>query len=315
MNIQSLPRIHSKAKFLSVMVAIAVLLVISLSLYSPFRSWVTAQIAGQSIEVSPPTQEVTADPGQSITIHAKVTNKTNAALPMSVHIEDFLAKGEEGLVALTTNSQYSITSWTKVSPTHFTLQAGEQKEVTATITVPTGVAGGRYGSFVFATDTEKKGGTASVSQEIASLFLLRISGKVNEVLEISDIQAPAYSEFGPIPVNIKFTNKGNIHVKTYGLVNVTDMFGNKVEDIVVKATNVFPDSNRIVTATLNKKFLFGSYKVTAIMYYGSDQLQTVTATTKFFAFPTRLAVGAVVILFLLLIARKRIGKALKALFK
>lgn len=279
------------------------------------RNFVTAQVAGQGLEVSPPSQEVAIDPGSTTTVKAKLRNPGSKTLPISVHIEDFTAKGDEGQVELTMDSPYSVASWAKVSPAEFELEPGESQEVTATINAPSDAAGGRFGSFVFAVKSKsEEGNTAAVAQQVASLFLVRVSGPVDEKLTIKSISAPAFSEFGPVPFDIAFSNGGNVHTKTYGLVNVTDMFGNKVEDVVVKGTNVFPGADRNIKAELDKKFLFGNYKATALMYYGSAN-ESLTATTTFFVFPVRVAAVILAILLIIFFMRKRLKKAGKALFK
>lgn len=278
------------------------------------KHWVTAQTAGQALEVTPPSQELSADPGKIITVSAKVRNQSTKTLPISVHIEDFTASGDEGQVQLSTGSPYSVVGWTKLSPQTFSLAPGEDQTVTATISVPKDAAGGRYGSFVFAVQPSTTPGqnAALVSQQIASLFLLRIAGPVNEDLILTGLQAPSFSEFGPIPMQLQFTNKGNVHVKTYGLINVRDAFGHKVADIVVPGTNVFPQASRNINATLSKTFLIGPYTATALMYYGS-QNQVLTATTTFFVFPVRIAAVVVAVLVILFLLRKRLRKALRAL--
>lgn len=283
--------------------------------YTLFNNYVTAQDAGQGLTISPPSQEATIDPGGTITLKAKIRNPGNNTLPVQVHIADFTAQGSGGEIELTTNSPYSVTSWTKVSPSSFQLAPGDEKEVTATITAPKDAAGGRYGSFVFDVVPPKtSGNTASLSQEVASLFLLRVNGPVTEKLDIKSFTAPSYSEFGPVPFAVDFTNSGNVYVKTFGLINVRDMFGNKVADIVVPGVNIFPQADRVVQSSLNNHFLIGKYTATAIMYYGS-QNQNLTAETTFFVFPTRIVIIIIVILVILYLMRKRLKKAMKALFR
>lgn len=281
-----------------------------------YQSFVTAQSPGQGLEVSPPSQEVSIDPGETTTVTATLRNRSNKAVPVDVRVEDFTAKGDEGQIELTKDSPYSVASWTDVSPQTFTLEPGEEQEVTATIKAPTDAAGGRFGSFVFGAkaETTSDPNAASVSQEIASLFLVRVSGPVDERVELKTIAAPKFSEFGPVPFDLTFANSGNVHVKTFGLINVTDMFGRKVADIVVPGTNVFPEAERVVKAQLENKFLFGNYNATALMYYGT-QNNSVTATTSFFVFPVRIAAAVLVVLFVLYLMRKRLGKAFKALFR
>lgn len=277
--------------------------------------WGQIQQSSQSLEISPPSQEFKVNPSESFVVKAKVRNKSREILPINVRVEDFTASGEEGQVALTDQGDYSIVKWTSITPEAFSLKPGEEKEISANVTVPKNAAGGRYGALVFAvTAPGAKKGETSVSQEIASLFLVRIAGPAKEDLSIVEMTAPKFLEFGPVPFSLKFKNNGNIHVKTFGLINVANMFGKKVSDVVVTGTNVFPNANRIVKPVLNKKFLLGSYTATALMYYGS-QNQLLTATTNFIVFPIRLFALIIAIIFVLYTLRKRISKALKALLK
>ncbi len=292
-----------------------VLLTIPLLLIAAFtiRFTVVGQQADQGLEISPPSQEVQVDPGQNITITSSITNKGTNATPITVRIEDFTAVGDEGQVELTSDETYSIKNWGKVTPNKFTLNPGQSQEVRATFSVPKGAAGGRYGSFVFQVAGKGSGDAAALSQEIASLFLVRISGPVDEKLTVLSFDAPRFSEFGPVPMSIKVKNSGNVHVKAYGLINVKDTFGRKVKDVIVYETNVFPGADRVISASLPNKFLLGKYTATAIIYYGSDQKDTLNAETTFYVFPVRIAAVILAIIVLLFLFRKRIKKAFKAL--
>jgi hypothetical protein len=287
------------------------------SLFFSLGIFAQNQPSVQSLEVSPPSQELTADPGQVITAVAKIRNKSRESISLVVRIEDFTASGEEGQVALTDQGPYSVANWTVITPQSFTLAPGQEKEVTAKIKVPTNkIAGGYYGSFVFSVQNENKtGGVASVGQEIASLFLLKISGPVTESLSLDLVSAPAFSEFGPIPLTLKFSNNGNIHTKVYGLVNISDMFGRKVVDLVINQTNVFPGASRQIKTTLDKQFLFGKYTTTAIMYYGTTKNETLTAVGSFTVIPYRIIALILVAGALVYRMRKRIKRALRVLTK
>lgn len=169
-------------------------LVILVSVLSILKVSAIAQQAGQGLEVSPPSQEVQVDPGTTTQVKASIRNKSTNTTTMSVRVEDFTAYGDEGQVELTNNPTYSIKNWTKVSPSTFTLAPGQEQQVTATVSVPKSAAGGRYGTFVFGVNgSPSKPGTASINQEIASLFLLRISGPVNEKLSLLEFSAPTLS--------------------------------------------------------------------------------------------------------------------------
>lgn len=305
-------KINALIKIISLFIGIG-----SIALVATFfiTVWGQVQQSSQSLEISPPSQELQVNPGESLTVKVKVKNRSNETLPLNVRVEDFTASGEEGQVALLDQGDYSIVKWTSISPNTLNLKPLEEKEVTAEVTVPKNAAGGRYGALVFAVSAPgAKPGETAVSQEIASLFLVRISGLAKEDLSLVEMTTPKFLEFGPIPFSLKFKNNGNIHSKTYGLINVTNMFGQKLKDVVVTGTNIFPNASRIIKAELNNKFLFGSYTATALMYYGS-QNQLLTSTASFIVFPVRLFVIIVIITIILYALRKRLTKAIKALLK
>jgi len=301
-------------KLKKIITSLLLLILFFVSLLYVFKTLAQNIFSSQTLEVSPPSQELSIDPGKTIVAKAKVRNRSRETVSIKVRIEDFTASGEEGQIALVDAGTYSLTKWAKLSPEQFNLKPGEQQEVEATVSVPPTGAGGRYGSFVFGVvPPGAKGGEATVSQEIASLFLLRISGPVTENLSLTQVKAPRFSEFGPVPIDLKFYNSGNVHVKTFGLVNVSDMFGKKVADVVVTGTNVFPGASRIVRSTLDKKLLVGNFNATAIMYYGTVKNQTLTGSTSFFVFPVRLVAAIIIVLLILYSVRKRLKKALKDL--
>lgn len=301
----------SNKKLLVLLVSLAV---IGIVLWlTPFKYWVKAQISGQTLEIIPPTQEVTADPGETVTVISRIRNAGNDTLPIEVSVQGFVAEGIEGQVALTSDNPYSVAAWTRVEPAQFDLPPGEERSVRATIAVPKEAAGGRYGSFVFAVKPkEETGGRAAVSQQIASLFLLRISGPATEVLKLNDFTAPKFQEFGPIPFSLNFENEGNIHVKVYGLINVRDMFGKNVDDVVVTGHNIFPEASRVIETSLGKRILLGKYTATAIMYYGSAN-DVITREVTFYVFPVRIAAAVLILIIFIYLLRKRLGRALKAL--
>ncbi len=274
-------------------------------------------LSKQGLELTPPSQEIQADPGKTVLVKVKIRNPSSQALPITVRVEDFTAEGDEGQVALVNKSKYTVTKWTTITPSKFTLSPKGERDVTATITVPAGAAGGRYGALVFGVTPDLSNqdakNVATVSQEIASLFLLKIKGPIQEELTLQKIQAPAFSEFGPIELQMFLTNSGNIHSKTTGLIHITNIFGHTTADIVVKPTNVFPGANRVVGVVFDKGLLFGPYKATAALYYGSEN-RVMNASTSFIVFPVRVIALLLVIGGVLYAGRKRIKKAGKALF-
>jgi len=271
-------------------------------------------ISAQSLEVSPPSQEIKGNPGQQVAIKAKLRNKSFSTVNIKIRIEDFTATGQEGQVALLEKNVDSLKSWSLLSVEGFSLKSNEQKEVTALVTIPESAAGGHYGSFVFSVVGEApEPGTASLAQEVASLFLMKISGEVREDLILTDFKVPRFMEFGPIPMELKYKNSGNVHIKPFGLINVRNIFGRTVKDVVVRGeTNVFPGATRVLRASLDKKFMIGLFTAEVLVNYGAKN-ENLTSTVNFFVFPVRIVVAVLLLAFILFKARMRIGKAMRAL--
>lgn len=302
--------LHRSSLSIVISLGVAVILFASSFIKSGFAQNLTSS---QTLEVSPPSQEFKGDPGATVKVKAKVRNKSASSVSITTRIEDFTASGEGGQVALTDSGPYAISSWMTLDTPVFVLKPGETKEVTGTAKIPLGFAGGRYGSFVFSVGGASAGaGSAAVSQEVASLFLLRISGPMTEQLLIDSFSAPSFLEFGPVPMDLAFTNKGNVHVKANGLINVRDVFGNTTADIVFRGENVFPDATRKQSVYLDRKWLFGPYTAQAVLTYGSKN-ESITSTTTFFVFPLRVVVAIVIVGLVLFVMRKRLRKAFKAL--
>ncbi len=269
----------------------------------------------QVLEVSPPSQEIQLNPGESITVETKVRNRSAKTLPIKVRIEDFTATGSEGQVALVKqDAKYSLVSWSTVEPGSFSLSPNEERTVLVKLSVPRDAAGGRYGSVVFgvaSSEKEQKQTGSAVSQEIASLFLVKVNGPATENLTLNKFTAPQFAEFGPVSLAMTFKNSGNVHVRTYGLIAITDMFGNKTKDVLVTPTNVFPGAERVVRTNFDKKFLFGRYTALAVMNYGSKN-ESLGAAVSFIVVPVRYILLGLLIILVLYKLRKRINKAFRA---
>ena len=302
---------QKKKILLSFLIISGILAIAIFTLTSSYYAQITTP--EQAIEISPPSQELDVDPGETVQFTTIVRNNGNVSYPLNVRIEDFTASGDAGQVSLIEDGPWSIASWATIEPSEFSLDPKDEQKVTITLNVPKqDIGGGKYGAVVFSRKGEGSENATSVSQEIASLFLLRISGPVNEHIKILNFTAPSFVEFGPVPFEMNFENTGNVHVKVTGIISVMNVLGKKVDDIIIPPTNVFPKAKRIVTSTLDNIFLIGPYQAVAIIYYGTDN-KSITTYTPFFAFPVRIVAAVFFVIFVLFILRKRIRKAFKAL--
>lgn len=273
------------------------------------------------LSISPPTFELSANPGDTLKNSLRVDNISGETLEVSVDKRNFTALGEEGGINLSAEeSKYALASWMTVTPGKVTIPKGESRTFNYQIAVPSfAEPGGRFGSIVFKTTAKPVNGQSGVAiaQEVGALVFVKIAGKVQEKAAVASFgPASGFNEFGPVDFNLRLRNEGNVQFKPRGTVTITNFLGQKVATVPIEGQNVLPDATRKMTAQWKDTWLFGRYTATASIVYGNNN-QILTATTTFWGFPLRPALAVLVVLAILFILvyprRQRIGRALKVL--
>lgn len=296
------------------------LLIASFLPYIPVQAE-TAPVVSQGLAVSPPTFNLSANPGDTVTHTIRIDNLSNQSATVTPVVENFTAAGEQGEVNITTsNEPFALSTWVTVSPTQATIAPKSSQTFSFTTIVPGDAEpGGRFGAIVFKTAPGTVTGSGvAISQEISSLVLLRVAGDAKEKASIAQFSAGTPSiEQGPVNFVLRVKNEGNVHVRPVGTITIADVFGHKVATIPVDGKNILPSAIRELNATYNEKSLFGRYTATVSLVYGSKQ-QTVTATTAFFVIPWKMLTIVLVIVLiiagLLYVGRRRLMRSLKVLF-
>jgi hypothetical protein len=280
-------------------------------------------IDNAGLSISPPTFELSANPGGVLENSIKVENISAETLKIIVDRRNFTAIGEEGAVGLTEEeNSFSLASWITVSPSELEIPPKSARVFNFKINVPINAEpGGHFGSIVFrigrSGSLSQTG--ASLTQELGALVLLRIAGDSKEEATLqSFISQKKFFEYGPVEFEMKTKNNGNVHLKPKGTITISNSFGKKVGVIDIDPKNVLPGAVRKNSAIWEKKLLFGKYTAVLSLVYGGGQGKMITATTTFIGFPYR--VGGVVFVILIVLffflrkGRKRIKLALRILF-
>lgn len=252
-----------------------------------------------------------------ITETVTLDNKTNQTQTIRVDIKNFTPSGEEGGVSLTTeDTTFSLAKWITVTPSLTTIPANGSKDFTFTIIPPANAEpGGHFGSIVFATipPTNVKGNVgASLSEEVASLVLFKVPGNAEEKAFLdSFVTEKNFYEFGPVTFIYRVKNVGQVHIAPVGQIIVKGTFGDTYY-VPLDPRNVLPNSIRKIPSIFGKKLLIGHYSAKLIATYGVKNEQ-LNGYTEFYAFPVQYGLIVGVVLLILFLLRKRLGKALKAL--
>jgi hypothetical protein len=295
-------------------------LILMLGIFSSHSNKIHAQ-SSVGLSVSPPTFELTANPGDFLFNTIRVDNLSDVPISVIVDKRNFTAMGEEGAVSLMEgeNQTYTLASWISVTPTQATIPAKRSVTFNYDINVPLNAEpGGHFGSIVFVSGGQTPGETgAAVSQELGALLLLKVAGNIREEGQVASFEADkGFWEFGPVTFSTRVKNEGNVHFRTLGYITIRNMFGTEIERIEIEPRNVLPEATRRLSSEWDVRYGFGKYTATAHLTYGNKG-ELLTSQSTFIVFPYKMgiAAGFIVLVFLVLIykARRRLSTAVRVL--
>jgi len=309
---------------------LAILLIGFCTVFS-FANVLAADGDVNGVIISPPLAEKQANPGSVYSDTIKVTNPNAAAdLDVTVGVEDFIAKGEDGqqtfLDPKDNNSSYSLGKWLTVAEKTFTLKANESKVVNYTINVPANASpGGHYGVIFFsptlAKNSQTSGNAVVAIPKIGGLILFTVPGLVTYNGQITTFEAGKKSgdtftakrlfidSNNLVDYLTKFQNSSSTHVKPAGEIIVKNVFGKEVGRMTVneKEGNVLPGSTRKFDNQSEIKHGFGPYDASVTLAFGENN--TTSATYSFWIVPWKETTGAVIVIIILItIIRRQIKK-------
>lgn len=308
-------------------------------------------MATTGLTVSPPTYELSANPGDTLSNTVRITNNSPGAVSLQVSAQDFTVHDTEGSVTVQdSGGTDAIAKWIRIEAGQIQLATGASALVPFKISVPRDAEpGGHFATILFnPTASSSSSATgANVIQRVGSLILMRVSGKIVENGSISKFHtksfigsyttitgadgktkffipqgeqlgkehAKSYFSHGPVAFDLAFKNGGNVYFKPGGTVTIYNAFGHKVDQLAIDPRNVFPGGERRVTVLWPKDRLWGGYyRAQVASVYGS-QNKVLTAETVFWVFPLMAVIITLVVLVLLILLRHRLLTAARVLIK
>jgi len=265
---------------------------------------------------APSRQEITVDPGEITAVNVKFYNRGETPVSGTIKAVDFIVESNDGSPTFLEETNqlspdFAAASWITLPYDRITIAAKDHVQIQAKLKVPEDVRpGGKYFAIYFeptATAGEgmgvEKEGITPTTFRIAGLVYLRVAGPVEENAYVIRLEAPRFSEYGPIPVTTEILNKGNYHIKPKGIITLTSVFGKKIDEELIQENNIFPDVSREYENEVGKKWLLGRYKIELIASYGETG-QVLEASIYTWIFPWKLATAIVLglIIIILLIA-------------
>jgi hypothetical protein len=279
-----------------------------------------AQENSLTLSVSPTLFDMTASPGQEWVSTIRVINANPFDLHVYANVVNFANQGEVGkgkLIPVLENvtGGQTLAEWIHTEKTDIHIPAEQTVEIPFSITVPDNAApGGHFAAILIGTKPPDDGENkmaVETSQVVTSLVFLRVTGDILEKGEIREFRSTQYiAERPQMSFDLRFQNKGNVHILPQGEIKILNMWGEERGIIPVnKQTlfgNVLPNSIRKYSFTWTGKWSIadiGRYTAIATLAYGDEQRQFASSETSFWIIPWKITLGIVVFLagFILLV--------------
>lgn len=261
-----------------------------------------------TLSVTPTLFEIAALPEQEWQSSVKVVNSNNFPLTVYVQAVNFAPQNESGhgkfipvLESVTGGS--TLAEWIvfeKTSPLE--MQPLSSLTIPFTVTIPTDAApGGHFAAILVGTQPPQNDGALIVrtSQIVSSLFFLRVEGDVIESGSIRTFSVvDSFTEKPHADFELRFENKGNVHLQPQGQITIRNMWGKERGTIPINMQthfgNVLPNSIRKFEFTWDGAPSIadiGRYTAEVGLAYGTSERKFESSEATFWVVPLKPVLG------------------------
>ena len=232
----------------------------------------------------------------------QVSNSGGEDLDVTV-VTGELSQLPDGSVAFGRASRGSAASWVVASPLRFSLKPQQVQVVSVTIDIPTVPEPGEHQVGIsFLVPFKGSSETFTINRGIGTQLLIGVPGPVLHKVDVSSLAAPWFSDSGSVPLTLTIRNQGTVHEDYYqphGILGSANAGSVSFPDFSVLRQTV-----RTVHGQWDNPPLLCWC---SLRVYGDDgNGRVVSASTRVFVFPFRLAVGLLIAMIGLYIARSEL---------
>lgn len=285
--------------------------------------------AQAGVSVSPALIEETLDPGFTKQYDIDIKNLQNREQTYYLstkNISDVRAGGVP--VFARDNNEVTgmeLADWISLDTSELTLEGGESATIRFTLEVPENASPGSHfgGVFISVDAPEIENSGAAVGYQVANIISIRVTGDVIETATIRQFSTDKFL-YGnqDITFHTRIDNSGNVLVRPFGPVVITNMLGQEVDKFIFneEQSGVFPGRTRdFVFDWQGQGVGFGRYEVVLSAIYGDEGAkQTMSSTASYWVLPMNiigpaLGVLAVILLIVFFIVRVYISRTVAQL--
>lgn len=258
---------------------------------------------GLSLTVTPTLFQMSAVPSQAWNSSVKVINNNAYTITVYANVVNFASQGESGEgkflpVLEEVTGGATLAEWFTISHEPITIAAGESYSVPFTVNVPEEVTpGSHFAAILIGTKPPESNQTLQVatSQIVTSLFFVRIAGDVLEEGVIREFRTTrSFVDAPQADFEVRFENKGNVHLQPQGEIIITNMWGKERGIIPINHQthfgNVLPESIRKFEFSWSGEQSFsdiGRYKAQLTLVYGEEGRKFASRATYFYVVPVK----------------------------
>lgn len=257
--------------------------------------------------------EIWMDAGDTYTKELMITNRLGKTMDFKVEIEDFTGSRDPAETVKLLGEErgpYSLKDYLKPEITEFTLNHGQNMILPIEISIPQDAEpGGLYGSVLVSAhpiltpaeiEEQKAKGQIELVSRLASLFFIRVKGDAIENGSLKEFKTlNNYYEQGPISFELLFENNGNVHLTPYGIIEIYNILGKKVDEIELDPWFALPDSLRSREVKWERGLLFGRYTALATINRGYQDILD-QKSINFWVIPWKIILAGLLGLFLII---------------
>lgn len=272
-------------------------------LFFTIPSFVLAQ-SRVGVTVSPPTTEDSVLPGQVYSYTLKIQNEGDTTQVLYPKLRDITGIAKDGQPQFADEGEasgYGLSSWVSFDKSSLTIPPRESGVLQVTARVPSDATPGAHIGSVAITQSAPKDIPlgSGIGYEVRSILSLRVAGDVVERAQIRQFFAGHMFYRAP---DVQFTttiaNEGNVFSRPKGFIDITNMFGKKVDTIPVNegGASIFPLSERdFLTHWKSEDFHIGKYTAEmTLTVEGSQGFQSLLSTVQFWVIPTNVLIPVLV---------------------
>lgn len=246
------------------------------------------------VKIQPATVEERTQPGESHSFTLKVTNTSNSPQTYYFSVKNIESMTDTGAPIFAKEGEVTgleISDWVVLPREPLYIEGGARAEVLIEINVPNDATpGGHFGGiFVSMQPTRPETSGTGIGFEAGSLISMQVDGDVFEEASIREFSSGRTLYGKPeVDFSVKVDNLGNVLVRPRGVIEIIDMFGTKIETLVINdsAAGVFPGTQRDFIADWSENgFRMGRYEAVASLTYGLDVRRTISKSLTFWILP------------------------------